>query len=177
MAWQSPSFDFRSHDWELLAVTSRIWIQDEGKLSNPRGRAAGARCMNFFPKIYEIPRAFAARAWSTSVFTPKHLYGMKLQSSKIPEVLGWFFFYDEFTLIFFVQSGMYVQNLNSNLKSSQNIDSCFFLCYSFKTWYYINRDMCADIRDHYLPLENSCSDLIFGIIKNKMYFYEPRSTY
>ena len=34
----------------------------EGKLSNARGRAARARCMNFFPKIYEIPRTTAARA-------------------------------------------------------------------------------------------------------------------
>jgi hypothetical protein len=34
----------------------------EGKLSRARGRAAGARCMNFFPKIYEIPRTTAARA-------------------------------------------------------------------------------------------------------------------
>ena len=34
----------------------------EGKLSNARGRASRARCMNFFPKIYEIPRTAAARA-------------------------------------------------------------------------------------------------------------------
>jgi hypothetical protein len=34
----------------------------EGKLSNPRGRAARARCMKFFSKIYEISRASAAQA-------------------------------------------------------------------------------------------------------------------
>jgi hypothetical protein len=33
----------------------------EGKLSNARGRAARAM-HDFFPKIYEIPRATAARA-------------------------------------------------------------------------------------------------------------------
>jgi hypothetical protein len=37
----------------------------EGKLSNPRA-APRARCMNFFSKIYEIPRVAAARAWCTS---------------------------------------------------------------------------------------------------------------
>ena len=36
------------------------WRTLEGKLSNPRGRAARARCMNIFPKIYKIPRARAA---------------------------------------------------------------------------------------------------------------------
>jgi hypothetical protein len=36
--------------------------EGEGKLSNPRGRAARARCMNFPPKVYEIPRTDAARA-------------------------------------------------------------------------------------------------------------------
>ena len=30
--------------------------------SNMRGRAALARCINFFPKIYEIPRAVVVRA-------------------------------------------------------------------------------------------------------------------
>jgi hypothetical protein len=34
----------------------------EGKLSNARCGVARARCMNFFSKIYEIPRATAARA-------------------------------------------------------------------------------------------------------------------
>ena len=36
------------------------WRTLEGKLSNPRGCAARARCMKFFPKIYKIPRARAA---------------------------------------------------------------------------------------------------------------------
>ena len=36
------------------------WRTLEGKLSNPRGCAARARCMNFFSKIYKIPRARAA---------------------------------------------------------------------------------------------------------------------
>jgi hypothetical protein len=31
------------------------------------GRAARARCMNFFPKIYEIPRTLAARALCASL--------------------------------------------------------------------------------------------------------------
>jgi hypothetical protein len=44
-----------------VAATSAIWIQG-GKLSNPSGRATRARCMNFFPTIYEIPRAAVARA-------------------------------------------------------------------------------------------------------------------
>jgi hypothetical protein len=34
----------------------------EGKLPNPRGRAARERCMKFVSKIYEIPRATVARA-------------------------------------------------------------------------------------------------------------------
>jgi hypothetical protein len=44
----------------------------EGKLSNPRRRAARARCMNFFSKIYEIPRAAAARAWCASSLPVKY---------------------------------------------------------------------------------------------------------
>ena len=44
------------YDWQRPPFGS--W---EGKLSNPRGRAARTRCMNFFPKIYEIPRTATAR--------------------------------------------------------------------------------------------------------------------
>ena len=33
----------------------------EGKLSNPRGHAAGAQCMIFFSKNYKIPHTDAAR--------------------------------------------------------------------------------------------------------------------
>jgi hypothetical protein len=45
------------YDWQR--PQSGSW---EGKLSNARGRAARARCMKFFSKIYKIPRAAAARA-------------------------------------------------------------------------------------------------------------------
>ena len=40
-----------------------------GKLSNPGGHAARARGMKFFSKIYEIPRAAAARVLCAS-FVP-----------------------------------------------------------------------------------------------------------
>ena len=35
--------------------------------------------------------------------------------------------------------------------------------------------MCPDLKEYYLPLENSCADLTLGIIKNKKYFYDPGS--
>ena len=50
----------------------------EGKLSNPRGRAARARCMNVFPKIYETSRAVAARARCASFLPINSTVGLGL---------------------------------------------------------------------------------------------------
>jgi hypothetical protein len=44
----------------------------EGKLSNPGERAPRARCMNFFSKIYEIPRTTTARARCASSVPVKY---------------------------------------------------------------------------------------------------------
>jgi hypothetical protein len=52
-------FDDLAELYERQRPGSGSW---EGKLSNARGHATRARCMNFFPKIYEIPRAATARA-------------------------------------------------------------------------------------------------------------------
>jgi hypothetical protein len=52
-------FDDPAEQCERQRPSSGSW---EGKLPNPRGRAARARCMKFVSKIYEIPRAYAARA-------------------------------------------------------------------------------------------------------------------
>ena len=57
-------FDDPAELYERQSPGSGSW---EGKLSRARGRAARARCMKFFSKIYEIPRAAAARVCDAAV--------------------------------------------------------------------------------------------------------------
>ena len=70
MSWRRLNFDFR---WSGRAIESRAGNVPDLDPGRVNCRDMRARCMNFFSsKIYEIPRAAAARAWCAS-FVPLKL--------------------------------------------------------------------------------------------------------